>query len=78
MADEQKDVERHHSFDGITEYDNRVPGWLNAMFVISTIWAVWYMGWYFLGAGKIGVEAFEQERAEILRAKLESGDGIPQ
>lgn len=77
MADDYQDVERNHSFDGITEYDNRVPAWLNALFLLSTVWAIGYMGWYFLGGGSIGVGAYEAERAEILRAKLESGGGIP-
>lgn len=45
----QKDQPRGHVFDGIFEYDNDLPGWWVAMFIIAIIFSVLYLGWYHLG-----------------------------
>jgi cytochrome c oxidase cbb3-type subunit 3 len=77
VAEPYKDVEREHSFDGLTEYDNRVPLWLHTLFVLSVLWSVWYVGHYLLGNGKLGVPAYEEERIQILEARAAAGGGIP-
>ena len=76
MADYQ-DVEREHSFDGLSEYDNRVPGWLQVMFYLSVVWAAWYMGYYFFAGGELGVEAYETERIQILEERMANQVGLP-
>jgi cytochrome c oxidase cbb3-type subunit 3 len=35
-----------HDFDGIQEYDNPIPGWLTALFVITTVFGIGYAIYY--------------------------------
>lgn len=67
MADYQPDQEREHEFDGIVEYDNRVPLWLQAFFHVTVVFAVAYLGYYWVGPGKMGAAEYEEERIQILR-----------
>ncbi len=32
-----------HNYDGIQEYDNPMPGWWKAIFVLTVIWAAFYL-----------------------------------
>jgi len=41
--DGYKDELLDHNYDGIMEYDNPMPGWWVAIFVITVIWAVIYL-----------------------------------
>jgi cytochrome c oxidase cbb3-type subunit 3 len=38
-----------HEYDGIAEYDNPLPGWWKATFVLSIVCAIVYAYWYHLG-----------------------------
>jgi len=62
-----EDKPREHEFDGIVEYDNRVPGWPQGFFHITVVFAVVYLAWFWMGPGKLGAERYEEERIEILR-----------
>ncbi len=44
-----KDQPRGHDFDGIQEYDNDLPGWWVAMFLLTIVFAVAYVIWYHAG-----------------------------
>jgi cytochrome c oxidase cbb3-type subunit 3 len=35
-----------HTWDGIEEYDNPLPGWWYWMFVLSILFAIGYLAWY--------------------------------
>lgn len=39
---EQHDVVTDHEYDGIKEFDNPLPGWWLATFVITTLFAIYY------------------------------------
>ena len=40
---EYEDVLKSHSYDGIQEYDNPMPYWWKAVFVVTIIWSVYYV-----------------------------------
>ncbi len=55
----------HHEYDGIQEYDNPLPSWWSAIFVLCIVHAGWYLFWYHGGGpGK----SVLQEYAADLRA----------
>jgi cytochrome c oxidase cbb3-type subunit 3 len=68
MADQYKDEVLDHEYDGILEYDNPMPGWWVALFVLTVIWAgVYVVG---IGFGKLpeygdDLRAGQQELAEM-------------
>jgi len=41
-----RDVILDHSYDGIQEYDNPLPGWWKAIFLASIAFALPYAAWY--------------------------------
>ena len=44
MSQPQNDPLLDHEYDGIREYDNPMPGWWKAIFIISIIFAISYAG----------------------------------
>lgn len=40
-----------HSYDGIQEYDNPLPGWWVYVFWATIIFSVFYVGYYHIGVG---------------------------
>lgn len=38
-----------HTFDGIEEYDNPLPGWWKYIFYVSILFSVVYFAWYHIG-----------------------------
>ncbi len=36
----------HHDYDGIQEYDNPLPFWWSAIFVLCIVHSAWYLFWY--------------------------------
>ena len=36
----------HHEYDGIQEYDNPLPFWWSAIFILCIVHAAWYLLWY--------------------------------
>lgn len=62
MTDQHADVTLDHSFDGIQEYDNRLPNWWLFTLYASIVFAVGY--WLFyqtFGVGFTQDEAYEHE-----------------
>jgi cytochrome c oxidase cbb3-type subunit III len=59
-----------HSYDGIQEYDNPLPGWWVWLFVLSIVFALIYPVYYHYGDGDLvadeyaaDVKRFEEEQA---------------
>lgn len=66
-----------HSYDGIQEYDNPLPGWWKAIFWGSIGFSVLYWAWFEAGPGKgvydqyeASVVAAEEAKAELRRERL--------
>ena len=77
MAEYEQDILREHTYDGIEEYDNKLPLWWQAIFYITVLAAFLYVGHYHFGPGKVGEEAWHAEQKELLEAALSSGGGLP-
>ncbi|MEP3482104.1 MAG: cbb3-type cytochrome c oxidase N-terminal domain-containing protein [Fuerstiella sp.] len=46
----ENEVSLGHSYDGIQEYDNPMPGWWKFVFLISALYAIPYMAYYHNGS----------------------------
>ena len=60
-----------HSYDGIQEYDNPLPGWWKALFWGSIGFSVLYWAWYQAGPGKGVFERYEASVVAAEEAKAE-------
>lgn len=65
-VDEERDVLLDHNYDGIRELDNKLPPWWVALFYITIIWSVIYMGYYHLGPGP---SSYDEYIAEVRQAE---------
>ena len=74
-----KHDEADHTYDGITEYDNPLPGWWSTIFVLTALFAPVYLLYYHGGGdGKSEHEAYEAETARIFTLRFkELGDLTP-
>ena len=60
--DQEEDIVKEHSFDGIRELDNKLPPWWVNMFILTIIWAVGYMIYFHWGGpGLSQEERYERE-----------------
>ncbi len=69
-----EDPVRHHSFDGIEEYDRRLPNWWLLTFYSAIVFAVVY--WFYFKHSGVAMEdgpRVEAEIAQIEAARLSSG-----
>lgn len=70
----QEDPVRHHTYDGIQEYDRRLPNWWLLTFYGAIVFAVVY--WFYFkhsGVPMADGPSVEAEIAQIEAAKLSSG-----
>lgn len=67
-----------HAFDGIQEYDNNLPRWWLWLFVLTIIWAIWYIPYYHGGPGRVGPDALNEDLAALAaqRARLNAGSAL--
>lgn len=65
MAD--KDELLDHDYDGIKEYDNDLPRWWLAIFVITAMYGLWYVLYYHAGPG-----VFAEQQLALDMEELES------
>jgi len=58
-----------HSYDGIRELDSKIPPWFSWLFILSIIFAAYYMiHYHVLGTGDLMYKEYEQE---VMAATLE-------
>jgi cytochrome c oxidase cbb3-type subunit III len=66
-----EDPIRPHSYDGIQEYDKRLPNWWLYTLYITIVFWVGYWGYYqWLAVGPTGAQHVEQQLAKIDAEKL--------
>jgi cytochrome c oxidase cbb3-type subunit 3 len=63
LADEKKILIEGHDYDGIQELDNRMPPWLQSLFLGTVIIAICYSIYYFAGFGDFQIAELEKEVA---------------
>ena len=71
-----------HSYDGIQEYDNPLPGWWLAIFWVTIIFSPLYILYFHFGGGMLATERYDEEmiaffdkQAEQLLALGEVSEG---
>ncbi len=72
----------NHNYDGIRELDNHLPPWWINMFLLTIVWAAFYMWYYHFGGGgvnqateyKQNMEAAKKEIAVALAGKANAVD----
>lgn len=68
-VEKEETIVFHHDFDGIRELDNSLPPWWIALFAITAVFAVIYMGYYhFGGSGPSSAQeyAMEVQEAQVM------------
>ncbi len=69
------DVEREHSFDGITEFDNHLPNWWLWSFYLACIFSVFYWGAYHItGFAALPTEVYEADQAALAAQSTDADD----
>ena len=72
MTTDEKDRLMDHEFDGIQEFDNPIPLWLNLILFGTVIFSVIYYMFFQIGPllrtnGWTVAEAYDRSKAENLR-----------
>lgn len=68
---EDEDPIRHHTFDGIQEYDKRLPNWwLFTLYITIAFWTCYWSYYEWFHAGPDGPHRVEQQIAAIEAVKL--------
>ena len=70
--DEQSEVLLDHSYDGIQEYDNPLPGWWSWLFIVSCVFAALYWMYFEWGIeGRTIHDAYDREAAQIFELRFQ-------
>ncbi len=65
----EKDIMFDHDFDGIKELDSKIPPWFAWLFILTIIFALYYMiDYHLIGSGQVMQEEYN---AEVRTASLE-------
>lgn len=58
----EKDIMFDHDFDGIKELDSKIPPWFSWLFILTIIFAAYYMiDYHVIGSGQVQHEEYAQE-----------------
>ena len=58
----EKDIMFDHDFDGIKELDSKIPPWFAWLFIITIIFAAYYMiNYHVIGSGQVMQEEYAEE-----------------
>jgi cytochrome c oxidase cbb3-type subunit 3 len=63
LGDEKTILIDGHDYDGIQELDNRMPPWLQSLFLATVLIAIVYSAYYFSGAGDLQIAELDKEIA---------------
>ena len=76
MTDQDRPIDepplRDHTYDGIQEYDNPLPGWWVWMFVLSVVFAFPYAVYYHAADGRALEDEYEGEVAAYAELLLQT------
>jgi cytochrome c oxidase cbb3-type subunit III len=70
----QNDVQNltNHSYDGIKEYDNPLPGWWTWIFIATIVFSVFYYVWFHFGAeNRSMLDQYESAKNLMLKKQFE-------
>jgi len=76
MADGQKDYLLDHSYDGIEEYDNPLPGWWVWLFLITIVFSFFYGIYYHFGTGSSIHESYDLEAAAFFEQQAKQFEAL--
>jgi cytochrome c oxidase cbb3-type subunit 3 len=58
----EKDIMFDHDFDGIKELDSKIPPWFSWLFILTIIFAAYYMiDYHIVGSGQVMAEEYNEE-----------------
>jgi len=60
-----------HSYDGIMEYDNPLPGWWTYLFIASIIFAPAYWAYFHLGEGRSIHDDYQKHMASVFELRFD-------
>lgn len=66
-----------HSYDGIQEYDNPLPGWWATLFVLTVLFTVPYVLYYHVGEGPGVADEYAADRSALAAQRASAGGGGP-
>jgi cytochrome c oxidase cbb3-type subunit III len=64
LQDEKQILIEGHDYDGIQELDNRMPPWLQSLFIATIVIAIFYSAYYFSGMGDLQIAELDKEIAQ--------------
>ena len=76
-ADDNGPVLREHVYDGIQEYDQKLPNWWLFSWYITMVWfLIWWFSYYQLGVGRTDEEEMALATAFIQQQQEKALEGI--
>lgn len=61
-VEREKDIMFDHDFDGIKELDSKIPPWFSWLFILTIIFAAYYMiNYHIIGSGQVQHEEYTEE-----------------
>jgi cytochrome c oxidase cbb3-type subunit 3 len=68
-VEREQEIMFEHSYDGIRELDSKIPPWFSWLFILTILFAGYYMiDYHIIGSGQV---MFEEYNAEVEAASLE-------
>jgi cytochrome c oxidase cbb3-type subunit 3 len=68
---------REHPYDGIQEYDQKLPNWwLFTLYIMIVAWIIYWLAYYQLGIGKTDTERVDAAMATINAAREQNASGL--